>query len=53
MRDFHNKYGFGPMGSMMGGGNFNNMTGPGGMMGNSNIDHAAHHGGTAQNTGGN
>jgi len=36
MRDFHNKNGFGPMGSMMGG-NGNGIMGPGGgMMGNFN-----------------
>lgn len=35
MRDFHNKNGFGPMGSMMGGNGFNGMMGSGGgMMGN-------------------
>ena len=34
MRDFHNQNGFGPMGSMMGGGNM--MGGTGGMMGNYN-----------------
>jgi len=39
MRDFHNQNGFGPMGSMMGGGNMMGpgmMGGTGGMMGNFN-----------------